>query len=209
MSNLMIFGADQIRGSIVTSRYSDKLMIVMRIASIIRLLSEIFILQDIFFVFHVSLIFLSIVLFIVGWKYYIHKDAYDSVVTTCFPVYRNAFKTWRQCSRGAERMPMNILPSQTEEITRDHKLFQFLDFAMVDNHGKFNKRIVDDVKSFQSGIFIFILVLPYWLIYAQIYSNFPKQANYMALTGLTQVSHANRIMAIIENLVVISKIREI
>lgn len=161
----------------------------MHIVSSIRLLTEMFILHEndyfVFFLFNVSMVFLGALLFIVGWKYYIHMDAYDSVITNCFPVYRNAFKVWRQYkkdqrSRGTQRMRMISLTrssdnnsarfnnEEQEEIRRDHQSFRFLDYAKINNHGNFNDRIVDDVKSFQSAIFIFILTLPYWLIFAQV-----------------------------------------
>lgn len=44
----------------------------------------------------------------------------------------------------------------------------FLDYAKIINHGKFLDRIVDDVKSLQNAVIICILVIPYWIIFAQV-----------------------------------------
>ncbi len=102
----------------------------------------------------------------------------------CIPVYKNAFETWHQYrknERSIERRQVNSTASnvlntdrgfnneELEESTRrDGRPARFLDFAKVVNNGKFIDRIVDDVKSLQSAIIIFILILPYWLIYAQV-----------------------------------------
>ncbi len=188
ISNLIVFGADQISESIATSRYSDKLVVVIHTADLFRDLAEVVFLQDqgyfTFFVVTVSMVFLAALLFIIGWRYYIHVKAYDSVITMCIPVYKNAFETWcqhRKNERSIGRRHMNSTTSnvlnthhdlsneELEESTRiDGRPSRFLDFAKVVNNGKFIDRIVDDVKLFQSAIIMFILILPYWLIYAQV-----------------------------------------
>ncbi len=185
MSNLIVFGADQIAESITTSRYSDKLVVVIHTADMLRNLAEVVIRRDqgyfIFFVVTVSMVFVAALLFLIGWRYYIHAEAYDSVINMCIPVYKNAFETWHQYrknERSTKRRSTisNVLNTyrsfnneELEESTRrDGRPSRFLDFAKVINYGKFNERIVDDVKSLQSAIIIFILILPYWLIYAQV-----------------------------------------
>ncbi len=183
MSNLIVFGADQISESMATSRYCDKLVVVIHAADAFRNLAAIIFLHNEdyfhFFVVQVSMLFL------LGWRYYTHVQAYDSVVMNCIPVYKNAFQTWlqyRHSQRDTDRTLMNSTrenienthdsfanEEEEEESTRDNgKPPKFLDFAKVINHGKFIERIVEDVKLFQNAMIIFILILPFWIIFAQV-----------------------------------------
>jgi hypothetical protein len=57
---------------------------------------------------------------------------------------------------------------EDEEVTRkDQQVSTFLDYAKAMNDGKYIDRIVDDVKSLRGAFAIFILLIPYWLIYDQ------------------------------------------
>lgn len=100
MSNLIAFGADQTSESLVTSRYFEKFVIIMHAAFILAGLADVIILHDQdYFNYHtvaISMVFLAALIFITGWRYYIHVKPYDSVITMYIPVYKNAFHTWRQ-----------------------------------------------------------------------------------------------------------------
>jgi hypothetical protein len=102
----------------------------------------------------------------------------------CIPVYKNAFQTWlqyRNSQRNTERTLTNSTRENVENtrdgfareevqesIRSDGRPSRFLDFAQVIHNGKFNERIVEDVKLFQNAMIIFILILPFWIIFAQV-----------------------------------------
>ena len=100
MPNLLAFGADQTVESIFASRYFDKLAVVLHIVNIVVRLGDIFIGDDkgyfTSYVIGTSMISFAVVLFFIGWRYYIHIKPYDSVITNCIPVVINAFHSWRQ-----------------------------------------------------------------------------------------------------------------
>jgi len=128
------------------------------------------------------MLFMSIVFFFFGWPYYYHVQAYDSVLLNCFPVLMNAFRNWRKTQQNQPfiRPRTNTHSSFLEESDASHRFnpeenivveqqITFLDFAKIVNGGHFHDRIVDDVKTFRNAILIFILILPYRIIYTQVY----------------------------------------
>lgn len=91
----------------------------------------------------------------------------------CIPVYKNAFQTWLQYRNSQRDTERTLMSSTRENIENTHDSFaneeegsmrrdgrpsRFLDFAKVINHGKFNERIVEDVKLFQNAMIIFAQV---------------------------------------------------
>lgn len=65
--------------------------------------------------------------------------------------------------------PRNLTDEESEEsIGINEKPSAFVDFAKVINNGKFHDRTVNDVKSLQSAIIIYSLILSYKLIYVQV-----------------------------------------
>lgn len=185
--NLIAFGADQIERLQRTSRYVDKFVIMMTAAAIFQALAKLFILQNedyfTFYLFATSTLIVAALLFFIGWRYYRHVQPYDSVLIDCIPVYRNAFKKWRE-SRKDEHFIQRHRHAGTadhlhnsdqfnyeegqDSMRLDERPHRFLDFAKVIHHGQFQDRIVDDVKSFQNALIISILVLPYWIIFSQV-----------------------------------------
>jgi hypothetical protein len=171
------------------SRYFDKFVIILNIAIVIEELARVFVLDghrySTFYVIATPMLFVGALLFLIGWRYYI----YDSVLSSCILVYRNAFQTWREYKRkkrytensqttNASRL--NILETSNcraheviEESTRiDEQPSTFLDSAKIVYHGKFHDWIVDDVKSLQNAIVICILVLPYWIKFQRFLHDF-------------------------------------
>lgn len=160
-----------------------------------------------FYMVAASMLFLAILLFIIGWRYYIHVDAYDSVVYNCIPIYKNAFQTWYQCKkdqRSARRRlhvanaSFSLDNERSEESTRvDDQPARFLDYAKVVNNGKFNDQLVDDVKLLQSAIIIFILIVPYWFVYAQVkQTKLQRFLRFSIFLGLYGFSDASKIYGI-------------
>jgi hypothetical protein len=127
--------------------------------------------------------YIPIVFFIVRRRHYIHIKPYDSVVTNCILVVKNAFQSWHeykknQCAideghtNSGRSTSLNNLHSSTEEesIRIDERPSEFLDFTKVVNDGKFSDRIVEDVKSLRRLLIVFSLLIPYWFIYDQVRS---------------------------------------
>lgn len=168
---MIAFGADQIPNYKRTSHYIDKFVLVINLASVIETLFDAYIphQQNYSTVFLVSnsMLVISFLLFVVGWKSYTHMTPYDSSIVLCLPVYRNAFQTWLQhkrTQRGA---------AETNEPTGgDEQPGTFLDFARVQNNGNFQDRYVDDVKLLRNAFIIVLLVFPYRLTFYQVFDNF-------------------------------------
>ena len=184
-ANIIVLGADQLPQLVATSRYLDKFVISATLASLIISVGSNFVTDDegylIYLITATAMAFTAAVLFLLGWRYYIHVKPYDTVIINCFPVYKNAFRTWREyrkSRRSIQRRPVdavntphNLLQSelqQSEEI--GDRPSRFLDFAKTVNNGKYLDRIVNDVKSLQSAIVLFILILPYRLVSVQVNS---------------------------------------
>lgn len=162
--NLIAFGADQIQGPRITSRYIDKFIVAIHMASILTTMGNIVVpigpTRALFFqlyVFAASMLFIAVLLFLIGWRYYTHEEPFDSVIVNCIPVIRNAFVTWRQSKKS---------PSTDEE--RGEHLSTFLSYAKTLNHGKFQDRFVNDVESFRNALVTMILIIPCWFIMYQV-----------------------------------------
>lgn len=136
------------------------------------------------FVVASSILFAANLLFFLGWKYYIHAQPYDSVVIHCIPVAINAFQSWRRYKKSQRCTNNDHITDSTSNLINnihrdteqavdeptetDHRSPTFLDFAKVVQNGKYQDRVVDDVKLFRTGIILFILLFPYKLIYSQV-----------------------------------------
>ena len=192
---MAVFGVEQIQESRITSRYFDKYVIVMNLSSIVAIWGIRLIFDSIAYTnklinyavisaLATSMLFIGILIFIMGRRYYIHVKPYDSVITKCIPVIINAYQTQRQYkqqdhlrdnarlnSQSASSISAsnNVNENQEEEpIATNQQPHSYLDFARLSNHGRFNDRIVDDVKSLRKAFFVFIILIPFWLIYTQV-----------------------------------------
>ncbi len=128
-----------------------------------------------------SMLAAAILLFCIGWQYYLHIKSDETVVANYIPVVINAFQSRNQYNKNNQSIDkskshatsstlLNVSQSLTEEersIQIDHRPSTFLDFAKVPN-GKFHDRIVDDVKSLRSAFIVFGLLIPYWIVYDQV-----------------------------------------
>jgi hypothetical protein len=55
-----------------------------------------------------------------------------------------------------------------ERLRTDTRPSTFLDFAKVANNGNFQDEIVDDVKSLQNALILFMLVTPHGSVHFQV-----------------------------------------
>jgi len=178
--NLIVFGADQIQESKVTSQYINKCVAAIYLADVFDDLIILYMSDGPHFYFYMYIIgiymlFIAAVLFLVGWKYYMHVKPYNSVISNCFPVIFNAFRTWRQYKKehivhnlNASDNFINEEEEEEQRIRTDNRRSTFLDFAKVANNGNFQDEIVDDVKSLQNALILFMLVAPYGSIRFQV-----------------------------------------
>jgi dipeptide/tripeptide permease len=178
-----VFGAEQIQESKLTSRYFDKYVAAASSGTIIAILIIPYI-QDniaghyyISYLIAVSMLFVASVLFILGYRYYIHANSNETVITKCIPVVIDAFKSWYNYKKGRVVVERKLDPDRlnsslnysTERLLRMHRRpSTFLDFAKTANTGKFNEGIVDDIKTLRRAFIVFILLIPYWLVYNQV-----------------------------------------
>ena len=196
-SNMPVFGVEQIEEPKASSRYFNKHVVAVGIAAASSklIISSI---QDtdatklfVGYLIAVVMLLISIVLFIIRRRYYIHIKPYDSVVIKCIPVIKNALQTWYAYNKDQHAMDeiptlsvqSNDLQSsgKEESIRTEARRSELLDFAKVVNYGKYPDWIVDDVKSLRRLLFVSILLIPYWIIYDQVFTSFPAQRRQMKM----------------------------
>lgn len=187
-SNLVVFGGEQIQESKLTSRYFDKYAVAVNIGSTVATLVIPYLLYEvknyfISYIVAISMLFIAAILFLIGWKYYIHVKPFETVVAKCIPVIINAFQSRTQYNKnkrlaekentGATSSTLlnasQSLGEDDKSIRIEHHPSTFLDFAKVPN-GKFQDRIVDEVKSLRGAFVVFGFLIPYWLVYTQVKS---------------------------------------
>ncbi|CAF2495975.1 unnamed protein product [Rotaria sp. Silwood2] len=208
-ANMAVFGAEQVQESNKPSRYFDKYIIAINIGGIFATLLVPYIQvtqSDPNRFFHGylvsgSLLVGAFLLFILGYRFYIHIEPHDTIITKCIPVIINAFQTWRKY-KVAQSETTNILKKSSstnllEESITNHEdqlitvkeySYSFLDFARASNNGKFIDRVVDDVRSLRRVIVVFLLLMPYWLVYYQIQTTFFLQGEHMYIPYISNVT---------------------
>lgn len=186
---MAIFGAEQIREQKGTTHYFNKYYVAVNIGGLLAFGVISYVQQNVdWFIGHVistTLLILTCICFLIGYRYYIHIKPYDSVISNFFPVFINAFQTWRKHRRYTRGVSFNrkssdkitILSNQDQENNNhspfeiNERLTTFFDYAKASNHGRYPDRIVDDIKSLGRIILMLLLLIPYWLIYLQVNSS--------------------------------------
>jgi peptide/histidine transporter 3/4 len=186
---MAIFGAEQIREQKSTTQYFDKYYVAVNTGGLLAFGIIAYIQQNInWFIGHVisiALLIVTWIFFLIGYRYYIYIKPHDSVITNFFPVLINAFQTWRKHRRYTRRIANERRSShklalvRDQDDTIDHLSFEineqkisFFDYAKRANNGRFQDRVVDDIKSLRRIILMFLLLIPYWIIYLQVKSFF-------------------------------------
>ena len=171
-TNMAVLGAEQISTSKITSRYFDKYIIAVNTASILTRMVIPSIERDetyyyIAYIIAAGMLCLSAILFILGWKYYIRIQPCDSVVIHCIPVVINAYQSWRQYKKMK-----HLTDKQNVNVSQSLSPSTFLDFAKEINNGKFNDRVVEDVKLIRNAFIVFGFFIPFWLVDNQVTFDF-------------------------------------
>lgn len=164
------------------SRLFDKYVVAVNIGAILAMCatpfawSQSYIYQILVIIAGAALL-CSALCFAIGWPFYTRIPPYDSAIVNCFSVYKNAFDSWRDHHRNVRLRKQNLTPNN-HNLTEDDEILEinerkktFLDYARLINHGKFNDRIVDDIKSLRKALIVFTLLIPYWLVYHQVIKN--------------------------------------
>ena len=186
-SNMAVFGAEQVREQKATTQYFDKYYAAVNTGGLIAFAFIAYAQQnDSYFIGYVvpaGLLILALIFFLIGYQFCIHVQPHDSVISNLLPVMVNAFQTWRKHRRNrivsrssrsqssSTRLFENqIEPSDQLSLTTSGQSWSFLDYAKISNQGRFLDRVVDDIKSLRRIIVVFLLLIPYWLLYFQVRS---------------------------------------
>ena len=180
-ANMAIFGAEQLREQKDTTSYFNKYYAAVNIGGFLAAFIIAYIQQNIdWFTGHlvsISMLIVTWLIFSIGFRYYTHIKPHDSVITNFFPVLFNAFQTWRNTRRiiHERRASNKSTPTRESEYELDDYSHDksassrsFLDYAKGVNDGRFHDRIVDDIKALGRIIIVFLLLMPYWIIYLQV-----------------------------------------
>ena len=198
---MAVFGAEQVRGHKNRTRYFDIYYAAINTGGLIAFGAIAFlqIKKDYFIGYLVPgcLLILGFILFLIGYKYYIHIKPHNSVISLFFPVLINAYQSWKNYRRN--RRDMNnerelqhdetyVEPEGDSNVylsfTVNTSTWSFLDYAKISNYGRFHDQIVNDIKSLRRIIVVFLFLIPYWLLYVQvIFINFDN-FSYMRLNFL-------------------------
>ena len=190
-SNLAVFGADQIQEPKISARYFDKYVAAVNTGAILAILVlapiQDKMSENEYFIPHLVatvILLLASILFIYGYRYYVHVGSHESVITKCIPVLINALYTWYKDKRKrpvSENIGSSVLwrtlddssvvtTEEIQTIVKPKKPSSVLDFAKKAYGGKFNEKFVDDVKTLRKALIVFALLIPYWLICDQVRS---------------------------------------
>jgi peptide/histidine transporter 3/4 len=184
-ANMTVFGAEQVRLQRSKTRYFDIYYAAINTGGLIAFggIAFLQIKKDYFIGYLVPGAFLiaAFILFIIGYKFYIHIRAHDSVIAVFFPALINAFQSWRKYRRIRHEMNNGneLHPDETNvetvgdsdvylSFTVNKSTWSFLDYAKISNRGRFPERIINDIKSLRRIIVVFLLLIPYWLLYIQV-----------------------------------------
>lgn len=164
-ANMAVFGAEQMQRLKFASRYFDKYVVATNIGGVIAVIFIPHMANDqnyIALIVAAAALALAAIFFLIGCRYYIHINPYDTVMTKCIPVVFSACQSW--CRYRKERQTNE----HREASEMERPSWTFLDFAKIPFRGRFHGRIVDNVKTVSSALAMFVILIPFWLIYNQV-----------------------------------------
>lgn len=190
-ANLCVFGAEQCERSEVASRYFHYYVLAVNIgdtiATIVVPLIQYKLRESLWIPYAISTIALlcSVLVFAIGWKFYILIETNETVVKHICPVFTAAIRSWFKYKRETNKMEasynngarMRLLngpngPIEIEESVTIRDVSTFLDYATAANEGRFQGRVVKDVKSLGNAIAVLTLLIPFWIVYSQVYAKY-------------------------------------
>ncbi|CAH1800457.1 unnamed protein product [Owenia fusiformis] len=192
-ANIAPFGADQVRyeGPETTRRFFNWFYWCINIGAFTSLGVISYIQQQWSFFYGYLIpglcLAIGIIIFILGRCCYKVKPPSGSIITNIFCIMKES------CSRRKFRHPSpdgskgNIVEDSAnithrESIGPSIPMPSCLDMAKVRYGGSYHESIVDDVKSLGKVLVVFVLLVPYWLVYFQMESTFLMQGLHMKLS---------------------------
>ncbi|UJR33175.1 hypothetical protein I4U23_020631 [Adineta vaga] len=197
-ANMAVLGAEQIRDQKATTKYFARYYLAVNIGSFLAYVFIAYVQQNrsyhLGYFIPTGLLAFTLIIFLAGYKCYIPIKPHDSVMSYFFPVLINAFRSWRtrpqltrnkvwkhRFSHKAVRASDQMDDSENLTFNNNERSKSFLDYAKVEYNGRFQGRIVDDIKSLRRIIVMFILLIPYWLLYIQSDTTFIVQGLHMRI----------------------------
>lgn len=173
---MTVFGAEQFEESKQAARYFDKYYFAVNLGGTI---ATIFIplvqnqsMSNQYFYGYLIAMFMLIaagIIFLLSYRYYVQIPPVNSVLLKYLPVIINAFQNRRKYQH--ERVMRNreiVNEEENNDDEEEEERISFLDYANVCNQGKFSARVINDIKAFQRAVIVFLLFIPYWIIYHQV-----------------------------------------
>ena len=202
---MAVFGAEQVREQRNKTRYFDIYYAAINTGGLIAFGAIAYLQLNVnrgyFIGYLISgiLLLIAFILFLSGYKFYIHIIANDSIITHFFPVLINAIQSWRNHRRNNHELNCQIDRHPDEAVvetegdsntyfsfTVNRSTWSFFDYAKVVYRGRFSEVIVNDIKSLRRIIVVFLLLTPYWLLYVQVETTFIVQGAHMKLPASFQ-----------------------
>ncbi|CAF4334196.1 unnamed protein product, partial [Adineta steineri] len=118
-------------------------------------------------------------------------EPYDTVVVHCIPVTITACRL--KCQSHNE----------DNTIQSDERPSRFFDLSSAATSGKFSERMVRDVISLRRAFFVFVLLIPYFLIYHQLNATFPLQGEHMHRPS--DIKNIATLMSLGDPIIIVSK----
>ncbi|XP_030847964.1 solute carrier family 15 member 4 isoform X2 [Strongylocentrotus purpuratus] len=118
---------------------------------------------------------LSLVVFTCGRCIFLIKDPTGSVLPNTFKIIAQAFRRRKMRKEISNKRTSNHILSSCPKVT-------FLDMSKKRYGGSFHDSMVEDVKSLKKVIGVFVVLIPYWMVYFQMQSTFVLQGLHMKFT---------------------------
>ncbi|GIY85087.1 hypothetical protein CDAR_398271 [Caerostris darwini] len=180
-ANITPFGAEQVRysGQDGLRTYLNWLYWCVNIGSLTAILGITYIQQaDGFkegYLIPVALLTVATVLFLFSYPLYTHQFSCGSSISRILSVLKDAWKL----NRVQKDMGKDLAPSTSLGVINKPS---WLDMAKVRYGGKFHESVVEDVKSLSVIIIVFIILIPYWMLYFQMQTTFLAQGLQLRLS---------------------------
>ena len=164
---MAVFGAEQVRGQHTWTRYFDMYYAAANTGGLIAFGAIAYLqINTNYFIGYLvpaSLLLLSFILFLTGYHFYVQRKNPNPLLHHFVPVLFNAFQTWQNHPRD------RLENHETSSLNAgSQSSWSFIDYARIGNHGNYVDSIIDDMKSLRRIILVFLLLMPYWLLYIQV-----------------------------------------
>lgn len=180
-ANLSPFGAEQVKheGPDMIRTFFNWFYWSINIGSLIAVGGVCYIQQIINFFYGyivvAAALVLALLVFLCGRCTFMTREPTGSVLPNTFKIIAEAFKRRKLRKETSRRRVSSHMLSSCPEIT-------FLDMAKKRYGGSFHDSMVEDVKSLKKVIGVFLILVPYWMVYYQMQSTFALQGLHMRFT---------------------------